>query len=149
MCTDRDVGEPGSASDQGSHRVRDQYLASLGFVTYPRGHGDRESDDITILVGDLTGVDTDAHSDLATIIGLTVVERHAFLDTLPCDDRIDGGVEDCKGTVAEVLDEPTTSGGQCVADDPVMLDADLVCLVITEPFTHTRRTDQVREHHCC
>jgi hypothetical protein len=136
--TDRNEWEMGSATNQGAHRVRDEYLPTVCPVAHPRRHGYRKPDYIAVVRGDLAGVDPDPHADVAGLIGLAVVEQNALLDALTSNHRVDRGIEDGKSAIAEVLDEPTAGGGQSIADDPVVLDTDLIRDVIAKSFTQTR-----------
>jgi hypothetical protein len=60
------------------------------------------------------------------------------LDALTRDNSIHRRIEDDKRTIAEILDEPAAGRGQGIADDPVVLDTNLISDVIAKRVTHAR-----------
>ena len=111
MHTDRHKRETGPPADEQPHGVRHKNLTTVGRVAHPRSHRHRQSADVTVVGGDLAGVDPDPHTDLVRVAGSTVVEQHALLDALTGDNRIHGRIENGKRAVAEVLHEPAAGTG--------------------------------------
>ncbi len=138
LRADRRVSEVSSPTNQGPDRVGNEELPCISRVADPRGHSHRKTDDIAVFLGDFVGVDPDPYADPASLFGLAAVEGDPFLDALGRYHGIHRRVKDGEGTVAEILDEPTTSRQQGVANDPVVFCANRVGDIISESLPEAR-----------